>query len=352
MKFLKKFNEINENVDNDNNKTLYSYLKSDELKKYGILNYLGFDSKKISLENEDKYECIVYINTEYLEDIMNIEHDIIRYYVNFDYYDYDDYFEDDELNYLHNYLSSHTIGKIENLAKKFNYFEDDFYEYSGIYNFYDYLGLKENLNEYLNEIRHNYSRQKEKYIKNELESLPFKFYFLHVNKYDLEVTFDYDKIVDCIEKNNIFNVKTIKEFLEKVSWDLSYDIYVNIYFNDKDKSLENYVEYDIEFFDENSHEIFPFIICKDNLDAFKDNIKYAKFYDCEYKKRPNEIYYNYDLKSLFDIAHFFNKKIFKYIISDEFITMIEEVVDSETFNKLMNDIDEYNFKHNMDIFNL
>ncbi len=78
---------------------------------------------------------------------MNIENDFFNYLFRIlsDYSDYDYYVEEDELNYLGNYIGNQAIEKVKKLAKIFNYKlkidSDGDIEEGEIYKMFTYLGL-------------------------------------------------------------------------------------------------------------------------------------------------------------------------------------------------------------------
>lgn len=339
---------IQENIDNsEDDLTLVDILKSPNFKiedinekLIGLEEEIEFDFKyEFGEYSIDKYGFAILTSFDILCDLFDVEHGSIRfiYSLTGSYNDYEYYVDDDELNYLNNYLSKDIIDNIKKLSILFkNEINPD--ENDTINELFNYLGLNSELDDFKMEISFAYDRAIEKSAIELINSLPFNMNYNYIrnNNHDLELFFYYDDIINYIEKYNL-KVKTIKEFLENVveSSDFCYDFvyeYSNIYKYLDFKDLVRRVDDVVEKYLQGPDEIFPHIIKCDNLEALKNNIELAIF-DCPYTVSIN--YQNKKL-NLFQIANAYNsKEILEFFKSYDFQQNLIEENNSQSYNMYM-----------------
>jgi hypothetical protein len=276
---------------------------------------------------------------ERLCELMDVENDIFSWFLQFTgYNNYENYVDDQEMDYLQNYLSDENLDKIKELSKIFDYTID--VEQEGeIREFFQNLGLKDNLDDFKYEI----SAENEEAIKiatnKILKSLPFGI-DTHNGNFDIELTFDYNDIIEYMKKNNM-NVKTVEEFLENLSEssEFSYEIEYECLsdYTDGYKDLKNEVDNVVEKYIDSPDDIFPKLIEVDNLELFKNKINLAFFgYEYEYYYKSNR-----NRGDLFDIAKAYNGKILEWFTTDEFKNKVKNSVTKDYYNELVKKIDDY-----------
>lgn len=291
--YLKEHPPIKESV--DTSKDLVSNLKSDEFEPSDIFHLMGLDENKYEFATStgwgryakndyDENGFTIYIDEEYLSELMDIEDEgVLRHILSFDSsYNYYEYYVDDELNYLHNYISEETQKNIVKLAKLFNYeIELDKNEIAEgeINDLFNYLSLNRELDDIKAEISMEHERAIEKAANAIINELPYSIEFAYAKKFNFELYFEYDKIIDYIKEHKL-KVNSIKEFIENVdNSDFSYDFEYNREyeflgdFEGVKKEIENIVSNLLEFPD----EVFPKMIKDNNLEAFKKNVELANF---------------------------------------------------------------------------
>lgn len=358
-----KNNPIKESLE-DQSETLLSILKSSDFKKEDILKFIGFNENeyefKLDYNWKDGYYptyskegFTILFKLRKLEKLMNIENDFFNYLFRIlsDYSDYDYYVEEDELDYLGNYIGNEAIEKVKKLAKIFNYKlkidSDGDIEEGEIYKMFTYLGLSSELDDYKTEISYAHERAIKKAAKELIKTLPFDISTTYEKTYNCELSFDYDTIIEYLEKNNL-EVKTIKELLENLSEssDFNYDFeyegkYDHLEYTDLQKEINNHLDKYVEYPD----EIFPKLMQTDNLKAFKNNIKLACF-NCEYDTRVDYERVNWNL---FQFANYYKDgEIFKWFKSDQFEKIIKAIgSESEISN-----YEDFAFKDDANKFNL
>lgn len=355
-----KENPIEESVEN-NDVNLITILKdivSEKLEPFEIEKYMGFDEDEYEFSHQ--YNSIIYdklvdnngmtfqTNFSEIEDIKGLEEGVITWILNLtNYYSgYEYYVDESEMNYLDRYLKKDLLHKIEKLAKKFKY-KINVDREGDIRNFFEYLGLNDDLKDFENEISMENERAVEKAANATIKSLPFELEEKYNDKnFNCEISINYDTIINYMEKNNL-EVSSIKEFIENVSEldDFSYEIEYNHYeylenFDDLKRSVENVVNKYLEQPD----EVFPNIIKYDKLKTFKKNINLALFS------------YNYDiwlkgdreLANLFKIAKFYDNNIYKWLLTDDFEEILKKIGDERDMENYM----DFRVGENMRKFNI
>ena len=344
-----RLNPIKENTENSENlDVILSTIVIDNPEK--VLDYIGLDKDDYEVNttyydsrfptnkayNDSELEII--LNHRTLENLMNIEENVIQYiqslvssYGNNNEY----YVDDDELNYVHSYLTGRTFENVKKLAHIFDY-QIDPEEEGEIKNFFEYLDLKSVLDDVKNEISMEHERAIEELAKDIIKKLPFEIGYSRDNKKDLELTFNYQEVIDYIQKYKL-KVTTFKEFIEYVDADeLDYGIdysdgkyeYLGD-FKDVDKKINETCEKYID----NPDEIFPKFIQSDNLELIKKKIDLANFF---YRYKTYLDYDNQDLH-LFEIAKHFNKTVLEWFKTYDFQKWFIE----EYEHKVVEDVDKY-----------
>jgi hypothetical protein len=330
-----KTNPIIENVDNEqeNLDTILSSITEDNFKK--VLDYIGIDDTDYEI-NKTYYdrnfpdgkmyndiELHLLISHSDLENIMGIENGTINYVQGWssDYGNCDYYVDDDELNYIYHYLNDETYTKIEKLAKIFDYEIDTSDDDNGegkIAEFFNYLGLKDVLEDVKSEIAMENERAITRVAHDALKKLPFEIGYSGDYKKDLEIIFEYKEIIEYIKKYNL-KVKTFKELLENIydTDDLNYDIE---YSDSKQKYIGDFEDVRKEINDacdkyiDNPDEIFPKLIVIDNLELIQNKKELANFF---YVYNGWIKYERVDYR-LFEYAKHYNNEIFKWFKSYDF----------------------------------
>lgn len=352
-----KDNPITENTESKGKllKCLESIV-SGEIKPDKILKYIKLED----YENRSIYDknLSIWLKSSELEKLMNVENGIIKYlfYVASDYGRYEYYIEDDELNYLDNYLTEDSFKAIQDLAKVFDY-EIDVKERGEIKKMFDYLELNDELDTFKNEIRMENKRAIQEAAKKLIyKTLPFKLenqqnytYNNKENYFDLIIIFDYITIIEYIKKHKL-EINSIKELFENIyeSNDFCYDFEYTM----KDEFIGDFSELNIEVYNSaqnleiSPEKIFPIWIKNDNIDLFKKYLELADFISSSY------VFINYNRKylNLFDIAKNYNGKILEWfktydfqkkLIDENDIFMYKSLIKSDIINPDIKDEFEY-----------
>lgn len=353
-----KENPIEESLDNNINLiTILEEIKSEKLDPLEIEKYMGFDDDEYEfshLYDSQHYDKLVdkdgitfKINFEELENIKGLEEGVINWILNLtNYYSgYEYYVDDSDMDYLDRYLPEDSLNKIEKLAKKFKYkLKKD--KEGDIREFFEYLGLDDDLEDYKNEISMENERAVEKNAHELVKLLPFEIDNKHSKNFNCEIVIDYETIIDYMKKNNI-KVNSIKDFFENVSelddfsFEIEHDHYE--YLNDfKDLTLE--VNNDVSKYLDQPDEVFPHMIKYDKIEAFKKNIKMALFsYDYDIWLNGNR-----ESVNLFKIAKFYDNNIYKWFLTDEFEEILKKIGDEKDMENYM----DFRVVENMRKFNI
>jgi glycerophosphoryl diester phosphodiesterase len=341
-------NPVKENYSDDEKKNLMQVLESPDFKPEDIVNYIGLDEEDYKLKSGSYYRyepeyskdnITLHVNSKDLERLLNLDDGIINYIRKLtDYHnDYEYYVEDEELNYLNSYLPVETITNIKKFAKLFKFklkYDKDGIKEGEIVNLFEYLGLKDKLKDFKNEISMEKERAVESEAKDLLKSLPFSLNYSDIrdDKFDIELVFDYSEVIEYIKENNL-EVKTLMEFLENVSKftnDFNYEFETEAsQETDGFKDLIRDVDNTIENYTISPDDIFVKLIQVDNLKAFKENFNKAIFS------------YNYDVyidykkveMNLFKLALYYKGQILDWIMTPEFENKIK--------NKSAQDFESY-----------
>ena len=327
-------NPVKENYsDEDEKKNLIQVLESPDFKPEDIVNYIGLDEDDYKLKSDNYYRyepeyskdnITLHVNSKDLERLLNLDEGIINNFIKLTSYynDYEYYVEYDELNYLTYYLPAETITNIKKFAKLFKFklkLDKGVIKEGEIVKLFEYLGLKDKLKDFKNEISMEKERAVESEAKDLLKSLPFSLSYSDIRdpKFDTELVFDYSEVIQYIKEHNL-EVKTLIQFLENVSKftnDFNYD-----FENEASQETNGYkdlireVDNTIENYTISPDDIFVKLIQVDNLKAFKDNFNKAIFsyyYDVfiDYKKVE---------MNLFKLALYYKGQILDWIMTPEF----------------------------------
>ena len=351
-------NPIKENLENSD-ENLIDVLSSPDFKPEDILNHIGFDEDDYEIPHEYKYSespkydkngFTILLKSKELEDLIDAEEGTVKYIIHLtDYYSQYEYDAgDDELNYIHYYLSGDTLTTIQKLANIFDY-KLKIKKEGKINNFFQYLGLKKELKNFKNEIDEENERAVEAAAKALLKKIPFDLSIKYDGgNEDLELVFDYDEMIEYMEKHELKNVKTIKDFLE------------NLYEKDEfTYSIEQEGKYDFlgDFKDLNTavynvannyvispDDIFSKLIEADNLELFKNKMDLADF---SYKYTI-WIDYNKKYLNLFEIAKHYNGEILQWMTSNEF----SEKLKTRELEDEIKSYDDFLYKENIEKYNM
>jgi len=331
-------NPIQENKEYSEN--LISILSSPDFKEDDIAKYIGFDEDDYEFKKErwgvpeiSEDGCTIIIDTRELEHLANIyDEGVISWtlQLTYDYNNYEYYIDDEELNYLNNYLSDEILNNIKKMSNIFKYPIDP-NEEGKIRELFEYLNLDDELDTFKNEIRYENERAVQAAASEVVESIPFE---IDTNGVKTELTFDYKTIIEYMKKHNL-DVKTIKEFIENVEGfnDFSYDVeYQNKYEHMGDfKDLNSEVENAVEKYTSSPDDIFPCLIEKDNLEVFKKIKELALFsysYDI-WLLNKNGYRDKRERLNLFELAKYYNGDILKWFLTDKFEKYIKKLSKSD-----------------------
>lgn len=339
-----KNNPIKENLENDD-ENLIDVLSSPEFKPEDILNHIGLEEKEYKIPN--KYDSnwgdpeytndgvSMFIKSSKLEKLMGVEEGVINYIINFtSYYSgYEYYVDDSELDYLNSYLKTEVLEKIKELANLFDY-NIDTDENGEINKFFNYIGLDDKLDDFKTEISYENESAIKDASKDLLKRIPFSLDSKHSNDFDLELYFDYDEMIEYMNKHKL-DVKTIKEYLENIyeADEFSYDIEYEggkLDFMGDFKDLNKIVIDIVDTYLNSPDEIFQNLIKCDNIELFKRKLDLAIFA------------YNYDIwidherkrLDLFEIAKHYNGKILEWFKTYDFQSKLIDDSDTEIYNAL------------------
>lgn len=335
MKYLRLFEEHHENLD-----VILSTINDDNADK--IIDYIGLKDGEYEIEttyydnrypNRVKYngsELSILMNHVTLERLMDVEEGTINYIQslasnyggNYEYY-----VDDDELNYIHSYLSGSTINFVKYLAHKFD-FQIEPEEEGEIKELFQNLGLENILDEIKNEVSNEHESAIKQLANDVLKKLPFELNYANGNK-DFEIYFNYEEVITYIKKHNL-KVKTIKEFIENGDYDEfdygidysdgKYDFLGN--FEDVDKVVRNTCEQYTDYPD----ELFSKLIEHNKLELIQKKKDLADFYQ-RYKA-----WIDYDRKehTLFELAKHYKNSVLEWFKTYEFQQwFIEEYIDKD-----------------------
>jgi hypothetical protein len=314
MKYLRLFEEHTENLD-----VILSTIVTENPEK--ILDYIGLDKDEYEVNTTTITNAYVEIlmSSSHLEKFMDIEDGMLSYMTSLasQYNNYEYYVDDDELNYVSGYLSGSTINKIKELADILDY-EIDPEEENEIKEFFEYLGLKELMKEIKNEISMENERAVEKAAAHVISLLPFGMESHYNKKFNLEILFNYQEVIDYIKKHNL-KIKTIKDLLENIydadefTTEIEYGDIKQQFLGDFDdvnrcvmNAIDNYVD--------NPDEIFPKLIETNNLELLQSKKELANFV-YHYKIYIDYKQFKYNL---FDFAIHYKNDILEWFKTFEF----------------------------------
>lgn len=371
-----KNNPVTENVQTENVQpettkpkynTLLELLESETFEPADILNYIGMDENKYEIPTEYKYgEGYVdkisndgfSMATKFktVEYIMNVESGIFNYIVSWtnSYNQHEYYVENDEMNYLHNYITDEISEKIKKLADLFDY-KINIEEQGEIVKLFEYLGLDSSLEDFKVEIANENERAIEKAAKELISSLPFQIEssYGHNNRdFDCELYFDFDEMIKFIKEHNK-DVSTIKEFLKSVSnaIDISYEFEYDMKYDyiGGFEDLTNEMNNELDKYVDSPDDIFPKLIEADRLEPFKDKVDELALFDVGY-----DYWFKYDRKhtNIVEMAILYDNSITKWMCTDEFKKILKKNVDKELYNQLTDKLLDYETEGSIGRYNL
>lgn len=319
-------NPVKESLD-ENEKKLLDILSSENFKPEDIEKYIGLPDDKYDIDiqyewddskrlyNEKEFQ--LKINSDTLEDLMNIERGVLDFYLRTTSYygDYEYNVDDDELDYLDRYLPDELLAKIKKLGELFG-LDIDPNEEGKINELFTYLSLDDVLDDCKMEIASENERAVKKSTQKELDSLPFDIDYTYSNsQFNLQLTFEYDTIIEYMIENKI-EVKNLKEFIENISTDFDYSIeYESSEYTEGFKDLIELIKNKVKKYLKEPDELFPILIEKDNLELFKNKIDLAFFtfeydgwYGGQYREKLN----------LFEISKRYKNKFLEWFKTYDF----------------------------------
>lgn len=371
-----KNNPVTENVQIENAQpettkpkynTLLELLESETFEPADILNYIGIDENEYEIPTEYKYGegyvdkisyngFVMVTKFKTVEYIMGVESNIFRYIESWttSYNQNEYYVDNDEMNYLHNYITDEISEKIKKLADLFDY-EINIEGEGEIVKLFEYLGLNSSLEDFKTEIAYENERAIEKAAKELISSLPFQIesFYDHNNRdFDCELYFDFDEMFKFIKEHNK-GVSTIENFLESVSnaidigYEFEYDMkygYIGD-FEDLKKNMNN----ELDKYVDNPDDVFPKLIEQDRLELFKDKVEELALFDTYY-----DFWFKYDRKhmNLVEMAILYDNSITKWMCTKEFRTILKEKVSNELYNDLTEKLLNYETEGDMKKYNL
>ena len=337
---------------------------SPDFKPEIILDYIGLDEDEYKIPKEyepygdykyDKKGFTILMSSKDLADLMDNESDDIERVLSLTSYysQYEYYVDDSDLDYINFYLNPEIINDIKDLADLFNYDLDivDEENEGNIRKFFDYLGLDKKLKDFKNEIAMENERAVEKAAKELLNSLPFRLSNEYSSsKFNLELKFDYNDMIEYMNKHDLKDIKTIKKLLEHIYEADEFEFSKleqetkHEYLGDF-KDLKNSVKDAVDEYFNSPDNVFPFIIQHDNLEAFKNNMELANFVSIytipeTYRNRS-------DRHNLFEIAKHFNGKILGWFDSNDFRNRMKERTKEE-----IEEYEEFSMKQGAEKYNI
>lgn len=298
---------------------------------YEIKKYSGFDDNKCKFQYSYGCDFELQIDERYFEGLVGLEEGVIGYFINLSssYSSYEHYVDDDELNSISVYLSDDTKKELEKLIKYLEY-DINIEEDGELKELFENLELDDLIDEIKTEISIVHENALEEHSKELMNNFPFEFSF--GNKYDLLLSFNVEDILVYIEEHKLENIKTLKDFLIEIDYELSYDETYNYYdklgdFKDLDLAIYNKINDFVLFPD----ALIKEFVLKDNLELFKKHIEDADF---EYKYKLN---INYNLKNynLFEISKHLKGDILEYFKSYDFQKWFINENDSNRYKLLL-----------------
>ena len=164
-----KNNPITESSDVvDETPNLIKILSSKNFKPEDIIKYIGFDENDAIINSEkefrypytsepsyDEQGVTLLIKTKVIEDILELESGSLEFVMQFtnSYNNYEYYVDNDELDYLCDYIKPETNNKIIKLSKMFGFNSKlNIKEKGKIVELFNYLSLDDDLETFKNEI--------------------------------------------------------------------------------------------------------------------------------------------------------------------------------------------------------
>jgi len=365
MKYLKKYKLFEETENVENLLEIVKGIVDGTIEPDDINKVYDLDVNEFHIEEYDNETCRILTKQEFVEDLMGLEKGFY-YWVHsatnqYNRYEYD--VDDDELNYLPNYLDDKSIDIIKKMAKFLEYDinkNDKYREYPQLQEFLIHIGLKD----VLEEIKYNISYMKENALETKItreiyEKLPINFDQFNRESYKklndlLEI--DYKKVIKYLEDNKKNDIKTLSELIEYVgnNEDLGYDMEYDIASDESDEdykrisddfkgTMEKYwnVEHEIVY-----DELFKEIIIKDRLDIIKNNVDYISWEDKLYT------WYNHDRVNWYLIE--FAKKnsdCYNWFSSEDFYNKVEKICEKdEKFKEFLLDFQTKSFGEDIGLF--
>jgi len=336
MKYIKYFEDIKNSI----LKEVVEKIMSGEEKPEEISNYLDIQENHGYLEVE-KDELSFDIKIDDFEDLLEIERGVIEWLRFANSYGYEFYIDDDEVNYIHHYMTTQQIQKVLNFAKyldnKIDYVNNnvDEGEFAVFFENFDLEEIKDSFKYSLSIVKEKaLSILIEKEISNEQ---PFYYDFIYTGKYQngVSVTVEYDALLKYIKDKDI---NSIGDFFRLVGNNLPYTYDIEYqsqeYESKKDyQQLQNDLEFEIDRYWDNESKLpedffWVNVVYKDNVDILKEHF--------------DDILWQYKMKSYSRLKYLVEfakpkSKCYKWFASRDFSNKIKNLDDKE-LNNIINNI--------------
>lgn len=209
--------------------SIYSSLKylleNDDISEEKIYKIVGFNSKNYGLIVLNDDEFTLSLNERFLDDFVNVEYGVFRYFIQVDpyYSSYEYDINEDELNYLHHYLDDHNINLLTKLCELLN--SDIYADSDESSKLILALGKNIDTDDILSEIKYANEQVVKKDVNNALKKLPFDISYSHSSSWDIDIDLSINKIVEYIDKHKLEDINTVAEFLYAIDYsDFSYEV--------------------------------------------------------------------------------------------------------------------------------
>ena len=329
MKYLKYF----ENIENTTLNEVITNILSGDKKPDDILLYLDIQEKHKILETS-KDELIFNIKIKDFEDLLEIKNGVLGFLENVKSHEYEYYVDESESDYIHYCMRPEEIEKLLNFAKFLNFKIDASPKVEGQFTeFFEEFNLKDITDSYITSLSMIKGKAVSKLIKKEIEDRqPFHYMFLYDNEYDLEVTLQYEDVLEFLDRKE---VDSISELLEMVGNTLPYNYEIEYncseYEDDKDyEQLKNDIKFEISLYWDDvlnipEDKFWIKNIKYDNIDLIKDHFDDIDWYF--------KIRYYQENKYAFEYAQP-KSNCYKWFVSNDFSNRLDKGINTDFDDKL------------------
>jgi len=325
MKKLKTYKQLFENKSLPALKETLEKIINDEQLPSVILNHITGDLEDIKIGIED--DIITFkVDYDVIDDLLDISRGTTYSIERIDWYDYEYYVDESEIEYIGEYLTDKQKEKLINFAKYVNYektnYEDDNFFYNLIIDFNLDLIKSDFIGEMMSIKQTAIKKKKYEEIDNET---PFI-----INNHD-NIELSYKKSLDFIKKHNLENIKTLTELFKKIGELLPYHVEFeyDIYDYEDYSNMKSTLDSSIKMIWDDEIGILKSYYIRDLIHSYSDDINnisiLKKIFDkINWEDKENFNMYGY--KYYFEMVSSKDREIYKWFISDDFNNRLKKYI--------------------------